>query len=59
MNVRHGPVPAGRKMFDIKLNELERFAADNKLHFHHLGCVPDALGRKDVSWDNIALHFPR
>lgn len=57
-NLRHGPVPEGRQMYDIPLAQLERIAQDHGFAFEHLGRSADGLGRVDVSWDNVALRAP-
>jgi len=57
-NLRHGPVPEGRQMFDIPLAHIEQLASQHSLQFEYLGRSPDGLERADVSWDNIALYAP-
>jgi SAM-dependent methyltransferase len=57
-NLRHGPVPEGRQMYDIPLTHVQQLAMRHNLQFEHLGRSADGLGRADVHWDNIALHAP-
>lgn len=58
MTLRHGPVPEGRRMFTVPLEELRIFAAENDLRFKNLGRQGDVLGRADVSWDHVELKKP-
>jgi SAM-dependent methyltransferase len=55
MSLRHGPVPAGRRMFAVSADEVETLASEH-------GLVPirrrereDILGRGDVRWTFLAL----
>jgi SAM-dependent methyltransferase len=58
MTLRHGPVPAGRRMFEIADAEICALAAAH-------GLVPalqesrgDMLGRTDVTWSLLAFRRP-
>ena len=55
--LRHGPVPEGRRMFEVPVTELETFARDNGARFNNLGHRPDAGGRPEISWDHAELRF--
>ncbi len=57
VTLRHGPVPQGRAMFSVPVEELAGFAKRSSFVFKDLGRRDDPLGRKDVSWDHIALRF--
>lgn len=55
MSLRHGPVPAGRRMFDVSFAETQELA-----HRHGLCATfrcerEDMLGRPDVRWTFLAL----
>lgn len=57
MTLRHGPVPEGRKMFEVPLEELEELAREQGINFNYLGRKEDPLGREDISWDHVGLSF--
>ncbi|MBI1326793.1 MAG: methyltransferase domain-containing protein [Alphaproteobacteria bacterium] len=50
VNLRHGPVPAGRTMYDVPDSEMEGFAKKFGLNHVFHGVAADELGRADVSW---------
>lgn len=55
MSLRHGPVPDGRRMFDVSAQETIALAAPHGLACHHQGTRGDAQGREGVSWSVVAL----
>lgn len=55
MSLRHGPVPAGRRMFAVSANETEVLAAPHGLTAVHRREREDMLGRGDVHWTFLAL----
>lgn len=59
MSLRHGPVPAGRRMFDVSAEETATLAAAHGLRFHHRGQREDMLGRPDVHWTFLVLRQDR
>lgn len=55
MSLRHGPIPEGRRMFDVSADSTIRLAASCGF-----GCAfeaerEDMLGRSDVRWSFLAL----
>lgn len=55
MSLRHGPIPEGRRMFDVSAEETIRLAAVHGLNCSHRAKREDMLGRADVSWSFLAL----
>jgi len=55
MTLRHGPVPAGRRMFAVSAQETFALAAAHGLRPLHSAQKPDMLGRADVHWSLIAF----
>ena len=55
MTLRHGPVPDGRRMFDVSAAETIAFAAGHGFRPIHQSSSPDMLGRPDVSWTYLVL----
>jgi SAM-dependent methyltransferase len=55
MSLRHGPVPAGRRMFEVGAEETCRLAAGEGLTLMHHGTGRDMLGRAGVSWTMLAF----
>lgn len=55
MSLRHGPVPPGRRMFDVSADETIKLGAEFGLTDHHCSQREDMLGRTDVSWSFVAL----
>ncbi len=55
VTLRHGPVPEGRVMHSVPLQELEDFARGlgGVSHFH--GLKDDPLNRPGVRWDHVSL----
>lgn len=64
LSLRHGPVPPGRRMFDVSAAETIDLAQANGLHCILCRTDEDAqLGRPGVTWDRVAfvregLHAP-
>jgi len=55
MSLRHGPVPDGRRMFDVSADETVALGEQAGLGIHHCSEREDMLGRADVSWSFVAL----
>lgn len=55
MSLRHGPVPPGRRMFDVSAQETIALAAGHGLTSHHLSAREDMLDRADVRWSFLGL----
>jgi len=55
MSLRHGPVPPGRRMFDVSAQETIALAAAHGLSSHHLSEREDMLDRADVRWSFLGL----
>ncbi len=58
MTLRHGPVPAGRRMFDIRATDVSALAEGCGLRTLHECASPDMLDRPDVSWSFLVLQAP-
>jgi SAM-dependent methyltransferase len=50
LSLRHGPVPAGRRMFDVAPAEIIDLATAVGLGFLHQAGRGDMMGRDDVRW---------
>jgi len=56
LSLRHGPVPAGRRMFDVSAEETIALAQAERLH-----CIVNTVtasvqtGREDVTWTRLAF----
>ncbi len=59
MSLRHGPVPAQRRMFDVSADETIALAAAHGLACHYKGTRADVQGRDGVSWSVVALQRKR
>jgi SAM-dependent methyltransferase len=55
MSLRHGPVPEGRRMFDVSAGEVSELAAGCGLSPLHAVETSDMLGRADVDWTFLVL----
>jgi SAM-dependent methyltransferase len=55
LSLRHGPVPAGRRMFDVPPEETVNAARAHGLLVLHHSEDGDDLGRDDVSWSHLVL----
>lgn len=55
MSLRHGPVPDGRRMFDVAADETIALGPQAGLQEHHRSTREDMLGRGDVTWSFLAL----
>ncbi|MFG2722014.1 class I SAM-dependent methyltransferase [Streptomyces sp. NPDC048416] len=55
LSLRHGPVPAGRRMFDVTPEETVRLARRHGLARVHLGERADPHGRSGVHWSYLGL----
>jgi len=64
ITLRHGPVPAGRRMFDVSAGETIALGARSGLGVLHRGDRPavlghkDMLGRAEVRWSIVVLKKP-
>ena len=59
LSLRHGPVPAGRRMFEVAPEEIIDAGAALGLALLHRGHVADTLGRAEVTWTNLILEHAR
>jgi hypothetical protein len=60
LSLRHGPVPPGRRMFDVTADETIRLANASGLRtVLTLDHQDSLLGRPDVSWTQLALLMGR
>ncbi|WP_026425640.1 class I SAM-dependent methyltransferase [Actinokineospora inagensis] len=55
LTLRHGPVPAGRRMFDVSVVETVDLAGALGLKAVHHSETADVLGRPDVRWSSLVL----
>ncbi|WP_258045116.1 bifunctional 2-polyprenyl-6-hydroxyphenol methylase/3-demethylubiquinol 3-O-methyltransferase UbiG [Streptomyces sp. SM11] len=55
VNLRHGPVPEGRRMFDVSAAETVRLARTHGLRAVHRGERADLHGRADVRWSRLVF----
>ena len=55
MSLRHGPVPAGRRMFAVSARETIDLARSAGFRCIHEGRREDAQGRPEVNWSVIVL----
>lgn len=58
ITLRHGPVPEGRRMFDVTADEVIAQADTCGLHLLHHARRGDMFGRNDVTWDVLMLERP-
>jgi 2-polyprenyl-3-methyl-5-hydroxy-6-metoxy-1,4-benzoquinol methylase len=59
LSLRHGPVPAGRRMFDVSAEETRELAARHGLAVIHASKGPSQFGGPDVWWDRLAFRAQR
>ncbi|RYF42322.1 MAG: class I SAM-dependent methyltransferase [Comamonadaceae bacterium] len=57
-SLRHGPVPEGRRMFDVSAAALAAEAAPHGLASVCVVETPGLFGRQDVSWTRVVLQGP-
>ncbi|WP_328323950.1 MULTISPECIES: class I SAM-dependent methyltransferase [unclassified Streptomyces] len=55
LSLRHGPIPAGRRMFDVSPDETVRLARGHGLSLVHLSEHEDPHGRSGVRWSCLGL----
>jgi SAM-dependent methyltransferase len=55
MTLRHGPVPEGRRMFDVSGKETVVLVVRYGLSLIHQSAAPDMLGRPGVGWTHLVL----
>ena len=55
MTIRKGPVPPGRRMFEVPIDPLVADAKGNGLALLRRYEFADMLGRDDVSWTMLAF----
>jgi SAM-dependent methyltransferase len=56
LSLRHGPIPPGRRMFDVTTDETIQLASVEGLRLElRLDNQPAALGTKGVSWTRLAF----
>lgn len=59
LSLRHGPIPTGRRMFDVSAEETRMLAARHGLAVIHASTGPSQLGGPDVWWDRLAFRRQR
>ena len=59
MSLRHGPVPEGRRMFEVSAAATASLAAKHGLALLHLAERGDMLGRDGVKWSFLVFRGPR
>lgn len=55
MSLRHGPVPQGRRMFNVSADETIALASSLGIDFVHSVEREDMLGRPEVNWSFVVL----
>jgi protein-L-isoaspartate O-methyltransferase len=55
MTLRHGPVPVGRRMFEVSGREVAEMLARDGLTLIHEGRYGDMLGRDAVTWTSLVF----
>lgn len=55
MSLRHGPVPQGRRMFEVTADETIELAGLHGLNTVHVTERNDMLGRPDIRWTFVVL----
>jgi hypothetical protein len=55
LSLRHGPVPPGRRMFEVSAEETLVLGRQHGLEPCHCGHREDRQGRPDVHWSVVAL----
>ena len=58
LSLRHGPIPQGRRMFSVSLDEIITLAKQNGMHYVHHASCPDPSARPGVSWGMLCLDKP-
>ncbi|MFD9126426.1 class I SAM-dependent methyltransferase [Kitasatospora sp. NPDC059571] len=58
LTLRHGPVPAGRRMFDVSAEETVALADAHGLGLLHRGSRGDGHGRAGVHWTELVFARP-
>jgi len=59
LSLRHGPVPPGRRMFDVTADETTALAGENGLSPIHRSGRGDMFDRPDVTWTFLAFRRKR
>lgn len=59
LSLRHGPIPAGRRMFSLSAQETIALAQQHGLEAVHLAEREDPHGRQGVSWTYLGLQRRR
>jgi len=57
MRLRHGPVPAGRRMFDVGIEETAALAGASGLSTIHRGRRPGLFGVPGVHWSVVVFRL--
>lgn len=55
MSLRYGPVPQGRRMFEVSADETVELARSHGLDAIHVAERSDMLGRPDIRWAFVVL----
>jgi SAM-dependent methyltransferase len=59
LTLRHGPVPPGRRMFEVAAEEIVALAAAQGLASAHRSARRDGFGRDQVTWTYLAFRNGR
>lgn len=59
LSLRHGPVPAGRRMFDVTAMETQALAGGHGLVTVHDSSAPALLNGPEVWWSRLVFAAPR
>jgi len=59
ISLRHGPPPAGRRMFAVSADETTSLAERFDLTLVHRGEGPDRLSRAEVRWSSLVFRSER
>lgn len=58
MTLRHGPPEAGRFLYEVSADEVERLAKSQGVAIVYGGTEPDLMGRPGVTWSHVLLKLP-
>lgn len=58
MSLRHGPLPEGRRIFDVSARETLALGRRHGLEGVFCRCGRDALGRSEISWTHLCFKRP-
>ncbi len=56
ISLRHGPVPSGRRMFEVTAAETMDLARAHEMNcLQYLEAIRGLLGRPEITWDRLAF----